>query len=373
MHIPFVDLRAQYAELKPEIDAAIMQVLADAAYISGRYAAAFEKSFADYLGVGHCVAVANGTDALEIALAAIGIEAGDEVLVPANTFIATAEGVSNVGGVPVFVDCDPQTYNIDPAKIEEKISPRTKAIIAVHLYGLPADMDAVMAIARKHNLAVLEDTAQAHGATYKGKKAGTFGDIATFSFYPSKNLGAYGDAGAVVTNNPDYADKARLIANHGQFSKGRHTLIGRNSRLDGIQGAVLSTKLAHLDGWIETRRCRARQYTDLLADSGLVTPVESPGSVHTYHLYVVQVEDRDAVRARLDEAEIETGIHYPIAVPFTEAYSHLNHKPDDFPVTYSQMGKILSLPMYPELTGEMVQEVCQVLKNAVAKSATASE
>jgi dTDP-4-amino-4,6-dideoxygalactose transaminase len=373
MGIPFVDLRSQYTQLKGEIDAAVMQVLSDTAFIGGRYAANFEKAFAEYLGIENCTAVANGTDALEIALTAIGIGAGDEVLVPANTFIATAEGVSNVGAVPVFVDCDPNSYNIDTEKIEAKITARTKAITAVHLYGLPADMDAIMAIARKHNIAVLEDAAQAHGAMYKGKKAGTFGDIATFSFYPSKNLGAFGDAGAIVTNNSGYAEKARLIANHGQLSKGRHTLIGRNSRMDGIQAAVLATKLPYLDSWIEARRSHARSYTELLSASGLVIPSESPDSVHTYHLYVVQVAGREEVKAKLEEAGIETGIHYPIAPPFTEAYAHLNYTANDFPVTHSQMDRLFSLPMYPELTVEMIEEVCQVLKNAVAKSATASE
>ena len=373
MRIPFVDLRSQYALLKAEIDAAMMQVLSDTAFIGGRYASVFEEAFAQYLAIEHCIAVANGTDALEIALAAIGIGVGDEVLVPANTFIATAEAVSNVGAVPVFVDCDPQTYNIDAEKIEEKITPRTKAVIVVHLYGLPADMDAIMSIARRHSIAVMEDSAQAHGAIVKGKKAGTFGDIATFSFYPSKNLGAFGDAGAIVTNNSKYADKARLIANHGQLSKGRHTIVGRNSRMDGIQAAVLATKLPHLESWIEARRSHAHLYNELLANSGLVTPAELPDSIHTYHLYVVQVANRDAVKARLDEAGIETGIHYPIAPPFTEAYSHLNYTANDFPVTYSQMERLLSLPMYPELTAEMIREVCQVLKNAVAKSATASE
>lgn len=364
MKIPFVDLKAQYLSLKDELDAAIAQVVSETAFIGGRYAAAFEASFAEYLGVQHCVAVANGTDAIEIALQAIGVESGDEVLVPANTFIATAEAVSNIGARPVFVDIDPLSYNIDPAKIEEKITPRTKAVIPVHLYGLPAEMDKIMAVARKHELKVLEDSAQAHGATYKGQKVSSFGDAATFSFYPSKNLGAFGDAGAIVTNNKEYADRARLIANHGQAAKNRHTIAGRNSRMDGIQAAVLSVKLPHLDGWLEARRTHALAYNQLLSDGEFVLPVAPEHSRHTYHLYVVQVPDRDAVQAKLGEAGIETGVHYPIALPFMEAYAHLGHTPTDFPVSHSQMGNLLSLPMYAELTDEMIEYVCRILKSA---------
>ncbi len=373
MKIPFVDLKAQYLSLKDELDAANANVVSETAFIGGRYASAFEKAFAEYLGVGHCVAVANGTDAIEIALQAVGIEPGDEVLVPANTFIATAEAVSNIGALPVFVDIEPLFYHIDPAEIEEKITPRTKAIIPVHLYGLPADMDSIMPIAQKHGLKVVEDTAQAHGATYKGQKVGSFGDAATFSFYPSKNLGAFGDAGAIVTNNTTTTDRARLIANHGQAAKNRHTIVGRNSRMDGIQAAVLSVKLPHLDSWLEARRSHARLYNELLSDSDIVFPVEPEHSRHTYHLYVVQVSDRDGVQAKLAEAGIETGVHYPTALPFMEAYQHLGHTPEDFPVAHSQMGKLLSLPMYAELTDEMIEYVCTKLKNAIPRSIAAKE
>ena len=369
MHIPFVDLKSQYLSLKPEFDEAILKVVSETAFISGRYAKSFEESFAEYLGVAHCVAVANGTDALEIGLKAIGVGAGDEVLVPANTFFATAEAVGNVGAKPVFVDIDPEFYNIDPAKIEEKITPRTKAIIPVHLYGLPAEMDEIMRLAQKHGLKVLEDCAQAHGATYKGKTVGGFGDVATFSFYPSKNLGAFGDAGAIVSNDAVVAEKARLIANHGQIAKNRHALEGRNSRLDGIQAAVLSVKLPHLEAWLEARRRNAAIYDKLLADSGLQIPVAPAHARHTYHLYVVQVPNRDAVQQKLSDDGIETGTHYPIALPFMEAYADFNHQPTDFPVAYPQMGKILSLPMYAELTEEMIEKVCRSLKNAIALSA----
>jgi dTDP-4-amino-4,6-dideoxygalactose transaminase len=368
MKVPFVDLKAQYLSLKEEFDAALGQVVFETAFIGGRYAAAFEAAFAEYLGVGHCGGVANGTDAIEIALQAVGIEPDDEVIVPANTFIATAEGVSNIGAMPVFVDIDPLTYNIDPDKIEERITDRTKAIIAVHLYGLPADMNAIMLIARKHGLKVVEDTAQAHGATYKGQRVGSFGDAATFSFYPSKNLGAFGDAGAIVTNNAATAERARLIANHGQAAKNRHTLVGRNSRMDGIQAAVLSVKLPHLDGWLEARRENAAIYNKFLADTEFVLPVETEYSRHTYHLYVVQVAGRDSVQAKLAEAGIETGVHYPTALPFMEAYQHLGHRPEDFPAAHSQMGKLLSLPMYAELTAEQIAYVCDALKSAISRS-----
>jgi dTDP-4-amino-4,6-dideoxygalactose transaminase len=373
MKVPFVDLKAQYASIKNEIDDAVLKVMGETAFVAGRYAATFENEFAEYIGVRHCVAVANGTDALEIGLQAIGIKPGDEVLVPANTFIATAEGVSNIGALPVFVDIDAATYNIDPAKLEEKITPKTKAVIAVHLYGLPAEMEAIMEIARRHKLKVLEDCAQAHGAVYNGQKVGTFGDVATFSFYPSKNLGAFGDAGAIVTNDGDTAERARLIANHGQISKNRHTIIGRNSRMDGMQAAVLSVKLTHLDSWLDARRSRAAVYEGQLGNMGVISPTAPEGSRHVYHLYIVQVDDRDGVMAKLNDAGVECGVHYPTALPFMEAYAHLGHTPDDFPVAYSQMGRLLSLPMYAELTDEMVGFVCTTLKNAGSRSIAAKE
>jgi len=369
MHIPFVDLKSQYQSLKEEFDAAILKVVSETAFISGRYAKAFEDAFAEYLGARHCIGVANGTDALEIGLKAIGIKAGDEVLVPANTFFATSEAVGNVGAKAVFVDIEPNYYNIDPTKIEEKITPRTKAIIPVHLYGLPAEMDAIMEIAKKHGLKVLEDCAQAHGATYKGKTVGTFGDVATFSFYPSKNLGAFGDAGAIATNSDEVAEKARLIANHGQIAKYRHAFEARNSRLDGIQAAVLSVKLPHLESWLEARRKNAALYNELLADSGLPIPTAPEYSRHTYHLYVVQVPNRAAIQQKLADEQIETGLHYPTALPFLEAYADRNSQPSDYPVAHAQMDKILSLPMYAELTEEMIEKVCRSLKAAISMSA----
>ncbi len=371
MKIPFVDLKAQYESIRGEIDSAIADVISNTAFISGRYAAIFEAEFAEYIGVKHCVAVANGTDALEIALRALEIGPGDEVIVPANTFFATAEAVVNVGAAPVFVDCEAGSYNIDTTRIEEKLSSRTKALIPVHLYGLPAEMDEIMSIAKKHGLKVVEDCAQSHGADYKGKRTGTFADIATFSFYPGKNLGAYGDAGAIVTSDPDLSETCRLIADHGQPAKYRHTLIGRNSRMDGIQAAVLSVKLKHLDRWLEARRHNASVYNRLLADCGIPLPRAPEYVRHTYHLYVVRVTDRDAVSGKLGEAGVATGLHYPTAIPFLEVFRNLGHGAADFPVAYAQMNELLSLPMYAELTDEMIEYVCEQLKRAVAHAAVA--
>lgn len=371
MKVPFVDLKAQYLGLKHELDSAISSVVGETAFISGRYADAFEKSFAEYIGVSHCVACANGTDAIEIALEAVGVKPGDEVIVPANTWISTAEAVTTVGATPVFCDSDAKTYNIDPARIEEKITPKTTAIIPVHLYGLPAEMYAIMQIARRHGLKVIEDCAQAHGATYHGRRVGSFGDAATFSFYPSKNLGAFGDAGGIVTNDSEIAAVARLIANHGQVAKNRHSIEGRNSRLDGIQAAVLSVKLPHLEGWIEARRSHASLYRELLAGTGIVRPVEPEGLRHTYHLYIVQVAGRDAIQQRLADLGIETGVHYPTALPFMEAYAGRGQSPADFPVAHAQMGQLLSLPMYAELTDEMIAVVCRELRSAVRLRASA--
>lgn len=370
MHVPFVDLKAQYAALKDEFDEAVLRVLGETAFISGRYADAFEKEFAAYLGAGKCVAVANGTDAIEIALMAVGVGKGDEVIVPANTFIATAEAVSNIGAVPVFADIDAEHYTLDPASVEARITSNTKAIIPVHLYGLPAEMDAIVDIAKERGLKIVEDCAQAHGSTYKGRKAGTFGDAATFSFYPSKNLGAFGDAGAIVTNDAATADRARLIANHGQLEKNRHTIVGRNSRMDGIQAAVLSIKLKHLDKWLDARRSNAAVY-DRLLEGKLPVPKAPEHSRHTYHLYVTRVADRVDVMSKLKEAGIETSLHYPTAIPFMEAYAELGYKPEDLPVAHAQMGELLSLPMYAELTEEMIAYVCEHLIAAASRSAAA--
>jgi len=285
--IPFVDLKAQYDGIKEEIDKAISDVISKTAFVGGPFLESFEKSFASFCGVKNCVGVGNGTDALYIALRALGIGPGDEVITVANSFIATSEAITMTGARVVFVDINPRTYNIDVTKIEEKVTPRTKAIIPVHLYGQPADVDPIIAIAKKHGLKIVEDAAQGHGGLYKGRRIGSIGDLACFSFYPGKNLGAYGDGGAVVTNDDALADKVRMIANHGRMEKYNHKLEGVNSRLDGLQAAILDVKLRHLPAWTDGRRRNAALYNDYLAGSGVVTPVEIPDVTAVYHLYVV--------------------------------------------------------------------------------------
>ncbi|MGA2296787.1 MAG: DegT/DnrJ/EryC1/StrS family aminotransferase [FCB group bacterium] len=359
--IPFVDLQAQYKNIKSEIDDAIADVISDTAFISGKYAAKFEEEFAAYLGIKSCVGCGNGTDAIEILLKSFNVGIGDEVIVPAHSWISTSEAVSNVGAKPVFVDIHPDYYTIDVSKIEGKITSKTRAIIPVHLFGLPAEMDEIMKIAQKHKLIVIEDAAQAHGAEYKGKKVGTIGDAAIFSFYPGKNLGAYGDAGCMVTNNEEIATKARMLANHGQLVKHEHKFEGRNSRLDGIQAAILSVKLPYLDKWNEARRLHAELYCKLLSLKNVKLPSAPAYSKHVYHVFAIQVENRTELIARFKAAGIETLIHYPTPLPFLEAYRHLGHKIDDFPVVSGYTDKLLSLPMFPELTEKQIESVCEVI------------
>ena len=366
MKIPFVDLKAQYYSIKEEIDQAISNVIQDSAFIGGKYAKAFEENFANYAGVKNCVGVGNGTDALYIALKALGISEGDEVITAANTFIATSEAITMSGAKVVFVDCDEKTYNIDIDKIEAAITRRTKAIIPVHLYGQPADMDKIKSLAERYDLFVVEDAAQAHGAEFKSQKAGTFGDLACFSFYPGKNLGAYGDAGAIVTNDDELAKKCRMISNHGRIEKYSHEFEGINSRLDGLQAAILDVKLKHLDKWIERRRTIAKMYDAALKDI-VITPSILPDVKHVYHLYVIRIKDRERVKKLLAEKGIATGIHYPIPLPFLEAYSYLGHKPEDFPVAYSMKDEILSLPIHGDMTDEQVEYVIASLKDIVNK------
>jgi dTDP-4-amino-4,6-dideoxygalactose transaminase len=366
VNVPFVDLKTQYTSLKPQMDAAVQGVLERAAFILGRQLAEFEQAFAAYIGVKHCVGVSSGTDALEMALRACGIGPGDEVITVPNTYIATCEAITQVGATIRWVDADPRTYDMDPANVEVAITPRTKALLPVHLYGQPAEMGLIMAMARKHGLKVLEDCAQAHGATYHGQKAGTFGDAACFSFYPAKNLGAYGDGGAVLTNDDAVADTVRLLRNHGQREKYVHLIEGYCHRLDNLQAAVLGVKLLHLDQWNAARRSHAALYDKLLAGvPGVVPPYVAPGVEHVYHLYVVQVPDRDRVQAALKAAGIETGIHYPIPLHEQPAYARLGHRPEDFPVSHTLGPRILSLPMYPELGDEQLHYVVDTLKKAV--------
>ncbi|HKS28035.1 MAG TPA: DegT/DnrJ/EryC1/StrS family aminotransferase, partial [Pyrinomonadaceae bacterium] len=357
--IPFVDLQAQYRGIKEEVDAAVMRVISNASFVLGREVAAFEESFAAYLGARYCVGVSNGTAAIQLALTACGIGAGDEVIVPANTFFATAEAVSTAGATPVFVDADPTSYTIDARRIEAAITPATRAIIPVHLYGQAADLDAVLEIARRHDLLVIEDAAQAHGALYKGRPVGTSGRAATFSFYPGKNLGAYGEGGAVVTNDEAVARRVRLLRDHGSERKYHHEIIGYNFRLEGIQGAVLSVKLRHLDRWNELRREHAARYNSLLEGAGLVLPKEMSYSRHVYHLYVVQAEGRDALQANLTERGVQTGIHYPVPIHLQPAYAFLGHTRGSFPETERQAERVLSLPMFPELTDEQINTVAE--------------
>lgn len=358
--VPFVDLRAQYASIQGEIDAAIAAVIRETAFIGtgeNRFVRAFEEQFATWLGIGHCIGCANGTDAIEILLQALDIGAGHEVIVPAHSWISTAEAVTAVGARPVFVDTRPDTYTMDVSLVEARITGATRAIIPVHLYGLPADMDEVLAIARRFRLRVIEDCAQAVGATYKGRKIGTLADAASFSFFPGKNLGAYGDAGGMVTGDADLARTARMIANHGQLRKHEHLREGRNSRLDGLQAAILSAKLPHLDDWTARRQQHAARYSALLADMPLMLPHVPADRTHVYHLYVVQAERRDALQQALAEADIGCAIHYPRALPALPAYQARGWSAADYPVATSAAGRILSLPMYPELTDALLGHV----------------
>jgi dTDP-4-amino-4,6-dideoxygalactose transaminase len=368
MNIPFVDLKAQYQSIKPEVDAAIAAVLEETAFVGGPHVKAFEEAFAKYCGVGHCVGLANGTDALFIALKALDIGPGDEVITVANTFVATSEAIRMAGAQVVFVDINPATYNIDVDQIEAKITSKTKAIIPVHLYGQPADMAPIAELAKKHGLRVIGDAAQAHGSTYRGQPIAALADITCFSFYPGKNLGAYGDAGALVTDNTEWATAARMFANHGRVKKYDHDIEGVNSRLDGLQAAILSVKLRHIEDWTERRRRNAELYNRALATSAVVTPVEIADVRAVYHLYIVRVPNgrREAVQEYLQTNGISTGIHYPIALPYLNAYRHLRHSHADFPQALRASSEILSLPMFPELSEEQIGYVAAALANVRA-------
>ncbi|MBM4196804.1 MAG: DegT/DnrJ/EryC1/StrS family aminotransferase [Gammaproteobacteria bacterium] len=365
MQVPFADLRQQYQAIKPEIDAAIAGVIAETAFVRGKYVNAFEADYARGYGVEHCVSCANGTDAIYIALKALGVGPGSEVITVANSWIATSEVITQAGAKPVFVDIEPDYYNIDAGKIEARVTARTKAIIPVHLFGQPADMTAIRDICTRRGLRLIEDCAQAHFSEYdfgapKGgkRKVGTIGDIGTFSFYPGKNLGAYGDAGAIVTNDAALARSMRTFANHGSMSKHEHEIEGINSRLDGLQAAILSVKLRHIHDWTRRRQEAATIYDKLLAGlGGIVTPKIRPEGSHVFHLYVVRARDRDGLQKHLESRGIGTGVHYPKPLPFLKAYQYLGHKPEDFPVAYRYQREILSLPMFPEISREQVEYV----------------
>lgn len=365
MQIPFVDLKSQYSEIKEEIDSAISKVISNTAFIGGKN---FEKNYKEFYGVQDCISCGNGTDALFIALKSMGVGSGDEVIVPANTWISTSETVTLAGADPVFVDCDKDYYHIDIDSIESKITPRTKAIIPVHLYGQALDMERILAIARKYDLKVLEDCAQSHLAKFNGKLSGTFGDAGTFSFYPGKNLGAYGDAGAIITNNEELGLEMRRFANHGALKKHEHTSEGMNSRMDGFQAAVLNIKLKYIENWTEKRKEAAGYYDKYLAKiEEIETPKRKENADHVFHLYVIRTDHREGLSAHLNSKGIATGIHYPTALPFMEAYKRFNHIPEEFPNAYSQQSKIMSLPIFPELTEENVKVIADNIKEYLSK------
>lgn len=365
MQIPFLDLKSQYEAIKQEIDEALVSVIKETAFVGGEYVKKFEREFADFCEVKYCVGVGNGTDALFLTLKALGLGRNDEIITASNSFIATSEAITMTGARVVFVDCDPQTYNIDVKQIPSAITPQTKAIIPVHLYGQPADMVTLQKIAREYNLLLIEDAAQAHGAEINGKKVGSFGIAACFSFYPGKNLGAYGDAGAIVTNDEELAIRCRMIGNHGRVKKYDHDFEGVNSRLDGLQAAILSVKLRHLEKWTAQRRKVADIYKDFLHDSEVIIPIEAAGVKHVYHLYVVRMPRRDTIQAALREKGIDTGIHYPIALPYLKAYEYLGHGSKDFPTAMQYSKEILSLPIYPELSRAHLEYICNELRDAI--------
>jgi dTDP-4-amino-4,6-dideoxygalactose transaminase len=362
--IPFVDLQAQYRTIAPEINAAIQGVLDRSDYILGDEVRRFEEDFAKYTGTAHALSVGSGLDALEIALRAYGIGRGDEVITAANTFIATVLAIMAVGARPVLVEMDPATYNIDPAAIEAAITSRTRALMPVHLYGQPADLEPILAIAEKHNLVVIEDAAQAHGATYRGKRAGSWGHAAAFSFYPGKNLGAYGDGGLITTNDAGAAEKIRCLRNYGQQVKYKHVIAGTNSRLDTIQAAILRVKLRYLDRWNFARNELAAAYSAAQSDGPFALPKIAPNRTHIFHLYVIQTENRAAVQQALNERGIATGIHYPIPIHLQEACKDLGYRRGDFPLTEQASERILSLPMFPELTTQQCEFVADALLQA---------
>lgn len=361
--VPFADLHAQYLTIKPEIDAAIADVIRTSVFIRGPYVEKFEAAFADMMNARHCVSCANGTDSLYIAMHALGVKPGDEVIAPAHSWISTTETITQAGGKVVFCDTDPDTHTIDASKIAALITPRTVGIIPVHLYGQPADMDPIMAIARQYGLWVLEDCAQSHLARYKGQLVGTFGNAASFSFYPGKNLGAMGDAGAVTTNDADLARRMAMFARHGGLTKGDHQIEGINSRLDGLQAAVLSVKLPHLPQWTQARQRLAQAYNERLASIADVRiPTVAQGREPVWHLYVIRHEKRDALAAHLKANGVQTVINYPVALPFLPCYAPLGHQPSDFPNAYRDQSRILSLPIFPEMTKAQMNAVVDAIR-----------
>lgn len=369
--IPLVDLQAQYRAIKPEVDAAVHRVLESAQFILGEDVAAFEREFAAYCRAAECIALNSGTSALHLALLAAGVGPGDEVMTVPFSFVATVSTIVYTGATPVLVDIDPLYYTMDVAGIEARITPRTKAIVPVHLYGQTVDMDPILEIARRRGLVVIEDAAQAHGADDKGRRCGSMGDIAAFSFYPGKNLGAYGEGGAVVTSNPEYARMMRVLRDWGQDKKYEHRYKGFNYRMDAIQGAILRVKLRRLEEWTEARRSRAALYTRLLAGAGVETPAVRPGARHVFHVYTIRTKERARYRRLLTERGIQTGVHYPIPIHLQAAHADLGYTAGDFPHAEQAASEVLSLPMFAELTDAQVEQVAAAVRECSAAEARA--
>lgn len=365
LRVPFVDLVTQHAELQAEIEEAAASVMRRASFILGPDVSGFEEEFATYCGADHAIGVDSGTSALELILRAYEIGPGDEVITVANTFVATALAIAFTGATPVLVDIDPETYTMDPALLEEAITPRTRAIMPVHLYGQPADMDPILTIAEKHGLLVIEDACQAHGAEYKGRRAGSIGHAAGFSFYPSKNLGAYGDGGMIVTSDDAVAEAVKMLRNYGTSQKYKHEIIGYNRRLDTVHAAVLRVKLRHLDDWNAARRSHAKLYNELLTDARVSLPVVADYALPVWHLYVIRVADRVGLQDYLNQRNISSGIHYPIPVHLQPAFEYLGYAQGRFPITERYAEQIVSLPMYPELSSEMIEYAVGAIKEYV--------
>ena len=361
--VPYLDLQAQYRPLRSEMLRALEEICKSARFAQGPVTSDFESKFAAYCGVDHCVSLNSGTSALHLALRCLDVVPGDEIVTVSMTFIATAWAISYLGATPVFVDIDPVRRTLNPDKLEAAITPRTKALVPVHLYGMPAQMDRINAIAAQYRLPVIEDAAQAHGAKYRGKRVGQFGQIACFSFYPSKNLGAYGEGGALITNNAAIAERARSLRDHAQRQKYLHDEIGYNYRMDSFQAAVLSIKLKHLDDWNAARVDRARYYTELLKDSSYKLPARVSDSECVWHCYVIETPKRDRVRSLLQDVGIETAVHYPVPIHLQKPYAHLGYQPGDLPVTEALCEQCLSLPLYPELSKEKISRVASVLRD----------
>lgn len=363
MKIPFVDLKVQYQSLKTEIDNAISNVISETSFIGGHHVNNFEKEFEAKYGVKHCISCANGTDSLYIIMKMLGIGVGDEVITVANSWISTSETISQTGATPVFIDCDPVYYTINESYIESKITNKTKAIIPVHLYGQMCDMEKLASIAKKHSLFLIEDCAQSHFSKFNNINAGLFGDAASFSFYPGKNLGAYGDAGAIITNNDKLAELFKMYARHGALVKHQHKMEGINSRMDGLQAAILTVKLKKIEFWTSQRQENAKRLTNALQGiKNIKTPVVRDNTEHSFHLYVIQAEKRDNLAEFLKTRGIEVAIHYPTPLPFLEAYKKYNYKNEDFPVAYNLSNCILSLPFYPELSDDAINYIAKSIK-----------